>query len=150
MRRQRRRQRGVGPLAGVWLAGWLAAAVHAQTVEVFTDAAWPVTGQAALARQGLTVIVYDLSAPAAWETTLSVGLPADPDQALSIARSRLRSIPTDELRRQVEASQRGEQRRQQLGLVQLPAVVIDGQIVVYGLIDLAAVWARYRQWQERP
>lgn len=63
------------------------------------------------------------------------GLPANPDQAMAIARKRIRAMGPDFNRRVADALQAVEQSLV-FGVRRLPAVVLDGKLVVYGVTDV--------------
>lgn len=118
-------------------------------VEVFTDAAHPVAGAAALAAEGVQVELYDLDAPARFEAELGRNLPADPEAAMRIAHSRIAALDPAALARHLEQDYRGALRAMALGLDRYPAVVFDGRAVIYGVTDLRRALALYRTWEDK-
>lgn len=64
------------------------------------------------------------------------GLPANPEQAMATARKRIQAMGPDFNRRVADALQAVEQSLV-LGVRRLPAVVLDGRLVVYGVTDVA-------------
>ena len=117
-------------------------------IEVFSTARYMVNGTDALAAQGLAVEIWHLDAPETLEDELSVGLPADPQQAEREARAYLELLGEDELRARVARAYRAELRARELGIDRYPAVIFDGQFVVYGLTDLPTALTHYRRWQQ--
>lgn len=103
-------------------------------VEVFTLAGLPVTQVPADAT------VVELDAPARLDQRLSQGLPADPKAAAAIVRRRLKSFKA-----RYGTAYRGLVRAWQLGVAKVPAVVVDGQYVVYGRPDVATALAALRR-----
>ncbi|MDA3922333.1 MAG: TIGR03757 family integrating conjugative element protein [Salinisphaera sp.] len=103
-------------------------------VEVFTLAGLPVTQVPADAT------VVELDAPARLDQRLSQGLPADPKAAAAIVRRRLKSFKA-----RYGPDYRGLVRAWQLGVAKVPAVVVDGQYVVYGQPDVATALATIRR-----
>jgi integrating conjugative element protein (TIGR03757 family) len=78
------------------------------------------------------------------EETLSAGLPDDPEQAEALALERLQAL--DEARiEQLNAGASGLALARQHGLDRFPAVVINDDAIVYGVMDLRQVIALYRQ-----
>lgn len=139
----------------VLVVGWLPLRLPAAeplTVDIFTDAAHPVT-TAALTRAGVPFAYYELDAPARWAAALSRDLPADPARAEALLQARLARLPTASL----TSSWQSLARARQYGLDRLPAVVCRRPTaacwgVVYGVTDGAAALAHCRRgWDlQRP
>jgi|SRR5579883_2824375 len=128
--------------------GWLAAAqlcslaANASTtsVQVFTDRAHPVE-----APPGTRVV--ELDAPTSLEAGLSFRLPPDPTRAAAIARARLNAGGAP-LQRRLTVAYQGVVYAWSLGIEKIPAVVVDGRYVVYGVPDVARAVSlidRYRR-----
>lgn len=84
------------------------------------------------------------------EERISAGLPADPSQAVTVARQRLLEGGAA-LQRELTAAYEGVAEAWSLGITTLPAVVIDRHYVVYGEADVAKAIARieaYRKAQQ--
>jgi integrating conjugative element protein (TIGR03757 family) len=112
-------------------------------LQVFTSAAHPPVGLEAIA-DSATVELYPVDAVARLEETLSAGLPDDPEQAEALALERLQAL--DEARiEQLNAGASGLALARQHGLDRFPAVVINDDAIVYGVMDLRQVIALYRQ-----
>ncbi|WP_175628176.1 TIGR03757 family integrating conjugative element protein [Thioalkalivibrio denitrificans] len=115
------------------------------SVEVFTTPHYRVTGigraQRALAVG--EVQVYDLSAAMRLENSLSDGLPSDQAEAASIAAHRIRNLDA----KQLQQAFGGLVRASALRLDRIPAVVIDGHAVVYGVTDVVEAYGHYRRWR---
>ncbi len=91
--------------------------------------------------------VIFLDAPERLEQQLSEGLPADPRQATAIMQQRMRSASAQQLGRDLAKAHQDVADAWSLGVVKLPAVVVDRRYVVYGQPDVAAAVAsigRYR------
>ena len=117
-------------------------------VEVITGNGFPVIKAEVLAAQGITVEIYDLDAPARLEAELSAGLSADPKQAEIDARAYLALLGEAGLRERVERAYRVQLRARELGLDRYPAVIFDGNVIIYGLTDLLDAMNRYRRWRQ--
>ncbi|MXY14202.1 MAG: TIGR03757 family integrating conjugative element protein [Proteobacteria bacterium] len=118
-------------------------------IEVFARADTPVTGLQALAtesgHEGPRVHIYVLDGLQALEAQFSENLARDPSQARRQALERIyRLNKTDRARLQRAAV--GLARAVHYGIDRYPAMVFDGQLVVYGLTDLGAALAHYRRW----
>ena len=119
-------------------------------IEVFTHADTPITGLQALAagsgHEGLKVHIHVLDGLQALEAKFSENLPRDPLQARRQALERIYQLnKTDRARLQRAAV--GLARAVHYGIDRYPAMVFDGQLVVYGLTDLEAALAHYRRWR---
>jgi integrating conjugative element protein (TIGR03757 family) len=100
----------------------------AALVEVFTLSTLP------LANSGGTTVYY-VDSVVLLEQHLSANLPSDPRQAQAIATQRV-AVLGPQLRARVGAGAAGLARAAQLGVDRAPAVVFDGQWVVYGITDI--------------
>lgn len=112
------------------------APAHA-TTWVITDSHHPVHGQPD------RLILLD--AAEQLETELSTGLPTDPQQATAFAQQRLQSGGTSLQKRLADAYQ-GITDAWSLGIVKIPAVVIDQRHVIYGEHDIEVAQAKVRQF----
>jgi integrating conjugative element protein (TIGR03757 family) len=124
-------------------------AVLPQKMEVFSSRALPVTGleQAARLITGERLKIYDLDAVAALEREISVGLPADQEEAKRLAAQRMSTLGPDLALRFARAYQ-GVIQARRYGLTMYPAVVFDGgQSVIYGETDLATALEQYHLWK---
>lgn len=106
----------------------LAANASAANICVVTDGRHPVT-HASGAR------VIELDAPSRLEDRFSAHLPADPAKATAIVRWRLRNGGAALQQRFADAYQ-GVTYAWSLGITKVPAVVVDGRYVVYGVSDV--------------
>lgn len=118
-------------------------------IEVFTRADTPVTGLQALSagsgHEGPRVHIYVLDGLQALEAKFSENLARDPSQARRQALERIHRLnETDRARLRRTAV--GLARAVHYGIDRYPAMVFDGQSVVYGLTDLEAALAHYRRW----
>lgn len=121
-------------------------------IEVFTCAETPVTGLQALAagagHEGIEVHIHALDGLQALEAKFSENLARDPAQARRQALEQISRLnETDRARLQRTAA--GLARAVHYGIDRYPAMVFDGQSVVYGLTDLEAALAHYRR-RDRP
>lgn len=106
-------------------------------IEVFTVARLPVSAPAG-------VPVYHIDRLRSIEAELSAGLPADPQQAASIAQARIRARG-DELQRDALAAGTGAGLALHYGIDRVPAIVIDGRYVLFGERSVEAALERWRQ-----
>ena len=113
------------------------------TVEVFAATDLPVDTDFKADR----VEVYAIDGIERLEAELSRGLSANADAAKRSVQDRLGQLDEVQLPRVQRAAQ-GLARAVQYGIDRYPAIVLDGQAVVYGVTDVNAALHRYRQWQE--
>ena len=93
----------------------------------------------------IIVEIHKLDAIKQLEDLLSKGLPSDPAKAKDWALKRLQTLSQTEL----EQSARSLAKAVQYGLEKYPAIVFDGEFVVYGLTDLGLGLMHYRHWHAR-
>ncbi len=94
----------------------------------------------------IDVRIHKLDAIKQLEGKLSQGLSADPDKAKRLVLRKLQQLGKA-TRSQLEHSARSLARAVQYGVEKYPAIVFDGELVVYGLTDLSAALMHYRHWQ---
>lgn len=97
--------------------------------QVFTDQQHPIE-----APPGVRVIHLD--AAGRIESELAADLPADPTKAATIVQQRLAGGGAD-LQRRLAGAYQGITDAWSLGVTKIPAVVVDGQYVVYGDPDVS-------------
>lgn len=112
----------------------------ALTIEVFTDSRLQVVSE----NDHVTVYVIDRINRLQQE--LSIGLPADSDSAKVLALQRFQRMDT-QLSSELENAAKGLVQAMQYGIDRYPAIVFDGQAVVYGLTDIYAATELYQRWQ---
>ena len=120
-------------------------------VEVFTAQDLPIQplrrGGAASAK--ITTEVYEIDGIARLEAIVSEQLPTEANAARRVALQRVSQA--DAVR--IEQAQRaavGLVRAAEYGIDRFPAMVFDGQAVVYGVTDIEEALHRYRLWHEAP
>jgi integrating conjugative element protein (TIGR03757 family) len=93
-----------------------------------------------------TVSVVRLDEPARYQAELSKDLPQDPAKASKLVQARLRS-EGGQLNRRLSTAYQGVVEAWSLGVLKLPAIVVDGRFVVYGDTDVThalSLIQRYR------
>lgn len=130
------------------LTGTLCASVQASEIaiekapmiEVFTDSRHQVVS----GNDHTTVYVIDRINRLQQE--LSIDLPVDPESAKALALQRFQRMDT-QLSRELENAAKGLVQATQYGIDRYPAIVFDGQAVLYGLTDIHAATQLYQRWQ---
>lgn len=134
------------------LTGTLCASVHASeiaietavekapTIEVFTDSSLQTVSE----NDHTTVYLIDRIHKLQEE--LSIDLPADSESAKALALQRFQRMDS-QLSRELENAAKGLVQAMQYGIDRYPAIVFDGQAVVYGLTDIYAATQLYQRWQ---
>ena len=125
-------------------------AVTPRVIEVFTSSDLPITGQAVISaapgRPTTELQIYNLDGIQRIEAKLSKDLSADPEQSKRIVLQRIQQL--DQVSRaQMQRSAMGLAKAVQYGIDRYPAIVFDGQVVVYGLTDLEVAFQHYRAWR---
>ena len=123
---------------------------QAISVEVFTTAdrevQWELEAETKAADQAIDLQVYALDGIQQFETQLSSNLPTDPDQSKQIALQRIQQLD-EQTMAAVQSTAVGLAKAMQYGVDRYPAIVFDGEAVVYGLTDLSIAIDYYRAWQ---
>lgn len=115
------------------------------TVEAFTD-----SGQLPIqapSKPGLTVTLYDLSAPKHIEQELSAGLPTNPEAAAKVA-SQFIQANQETLAQRLMMAYQSHTKAMDYGLTHYPALVFNGQAIIYGVTDVQDGLNRYQTWLE--
>ena len=122
------------------------AQVHAQAsetprIEVF------VAGDAPHLEKTAGVTVYRVDAIARLQAALSRELPGDPQTAKDIVLARVARLDTDQSLH-LEQAARGLARAMHHGIDRYPAIVFDGQAVVYGITDIEVALGLWHRWRK--
>ena len=121
-----------------------------QIIEVFTSTDLPITGEAVInagaARLKNELQIYELDGIQRIEAKLSKDLSADPEQSKRIVLQRIQKLGAAD-RTQMQRAAMGLAKAVQYGVDRYPAIVFDGQMVVYGVTDLEAALQYYRVWR---
>jgi len=118
-------------------------------IEIFTTDRYPIDVPADMTDR-TAVSVYRLDALRNLEDRLSEGLPSDPAAAQAMAIRRIQRIRADKDALAAAArAQAGLALAAKYPIEKLPAIVFDGQAVIYGMTDMHAALDRYRKWLER-
>jgi len=145
-------------LAGVLLLsvgqGWAARPTPdlppIRLIEVFTTADQNVPGTQSLqpgqSDAAPIIKVYTVDSIARFERRLSEHLPGAAEPAQRIVTQRLARLD-QATSRQLEEAATGLAKAVQYGIDRLPAMVIDGRWVVYGLTDPAIALKHLQAWQ---
>lgn len=119
------------------------------SVEVFTTADFPITGHAdsSLRNAGtFDLYIYELDGIQRIEAKLSKDLSADPEQSKQVVLQRFQQLRQQDRTRMQRAAM-GLANAMQYGVDRYPAIVFDGQGVVYGITDVQTALAYYRAWR---
>ena len=113
---------------------------QAPTIEVFTDSSLQIVFENNLAN------VYVIDRVHKLQEELSIDLPADSESAKALALQRFQRMDA-QLSSELENAAKGLVQATQYGIDRYPAIVFDGQAVVYGLTDIRAATQLYQRWQ---
>jgi integrating conjugative element protein (TIGR03757 family) len=130
-------------------AAWAASeAAMPVRIEVFTAGDLPIQPPVSDGVPLPTPIeVYEIDAIASLESALSKKLPADPDGAQRLVRKRLGQVVDRSRLEHARRSATGVLNAAEYGIDRYPAVVFDGDAVVYGVTDLGEALRHYRKWK---
>ena len=121
-----------------------------RVIEVFTSAQYPIVETDAKDSgshlQGVEVTVYKIEGIQSVEHDLSFNLPVEPQQSKQIALQRILNLDA-QTRSRMQLAAQGLAKAMQYGVDRYPAVVFDGEAVVYGITDLDVTLEQYRVWQ---
>ncbi len=125
-------------------------AVPRIALEVFMTSERPVAAleskSATNALSGYALTVYEIDGLQFIERKLSHDLPINRGQSQHLAMQRLQRLEEPELRR-MRGAALGLAKAMQYGIDRTPAVVFDGEAVVYGVTDVLAAVDAYDAWQ---
>ena len=124
------------------LAAWPGPGAAAGDVVAFTLSSMPLRGTGGAA-------VHVLDARDGHAEAFGAGLPDDPERALAEAKRRLETRAGRAALARLAAAAAGNALAGRLGIEKLPAVVVDGRYVVYGVRDVAQAAKRVEAWRER-
>ena len=118
------------------------------SIDIFTTTDQPISAINRFVEEHLSIgiQVHKLDAIKGLEYTLSQGLSADPDKAKRLVLERLQQLNKG-TRSQLEHSATALAKAVQYGVEKYPAMVFDGELVVYGLTDLSVAVMHDRLWR---
>ena len=122
------------------LATWPGPAAGAGDVLAFTLSSMPL-------RATGTATVHVLDARDGYAEAFGADLPADPERALAEARRRMATPAGRAALARIAEAAVGNVLAGRLGIEKLPAVVVDGRYVVYGVRDVARAVERVEGWR---
>ena len=122
--------------------------VTPRSIEIFTTTDQPINAIDRFVEKHMHVAlqIHTLDAIKGLEDTLSQGLAADPDKAKRLVLDRLQQLNKG-TRSQLEHSATALAKAVQYGVEKYPAMIFDGELVVYGLTDLSVALMHYGLWR---
>lgn len=114
----------------------------AGTVEVFSNSAIYLTNTR-------DARVYLLDALEVLDRELSAGLPANEREAQAMVRRRLQGMGTAKLAERTRLGAEGIVQAARYGIDRVPAVVVNGEAVIYGVTDIDAARGIYQRRQRK-
>jgi integrating conjugative element protein (TIGR03757 family) len=122
-------------------------AANSPTIEIFTTVDRPITITESVRQRAAALTVYYVDGLERFEAYLSQALPREPAAAEAEALRRLQALDATRLRSAKDAAH-GLTLASQYGIERAPAIVFDGQAVVYGVKDIHAALLRHERWRE--
>jgi len=123
------------------LAGCPGPGAVAAEVVAFTLSSMP------LRSTGGTATVHVLDARDGHAEAFGAGLPDDPERALAEVKRRMATAAGRAALARLASAAAGNALAGRLGIEKLPAVVVDGRYVVYGVRDVARAVERVEAWR---
>jgi len=124
---------------------------YPRLIEVFTTTDSKVIGTPSLVtspdRSEIKLQRHELDGIQRFEAQLSNNLPADPKQSKQIALQRIQQLDEQESA-VIQNTAVGLAKAMQYDVDRYPAIVFNGQVVVYGVTDLKVALGHYRIWRE--
>jgi len=133
-------------IAVLYLGSGSALADKSLTIEVFTASGIPIAKDFKAGYKSGTAYVYEIDGIKRIEAKLSEGLTADPEQSKRLVQQRFQQLRQED-RTWMQRAAMGLAKAMQYGVDRYPAIVFDGQAVVYGLTDVQTALAHYRAWR---
>jgi len=118
------------------------------TVEVFTTTDLPIDTDSKVDQIAGTVEIYEIDGIQRFEAELSRGLPNNVDAAKHRAAERIGQLDEKQMQR-IKRLAQGLSKAMQYGIDRFPAIVFDGDVVVYGLTNLSVALYHFRRWRAR-
>lgn len=122
-----------------------------QIMEIFTTAQYFISGrrdQELKQKVSKNYDVYVIDRISLLKSTLSEGLPSDAQKAKALVLNRFQSLDAS-TNQQLENAAKGLVKAMDYGVDRYPAIVFDGQAVIYGVTDIDVATAYYKQWREK-
>ena len=120
---------------------------YPRRIEIFTTRDIQITGKQSLpSHPKIDLVRYELDGIQQFEAQLSSNLPTNPDQSKQIALQRIQQLDEREMPAIQDAAV-GLAKAMQTGVDRTPAILFDGEAVVYGLTDLGVALDHYRTWR---
>ncbi|MEW8042657.1 MAG: TIGR03757 family integrating conjugative element protein [Candidatus Thiodiazotropha endolucinida] len=117
-------------------------------IKAFTSVKFPFVGARGIGNDsyGLDITIYEIDGIESIERDLSIDMPADPEKSKRIALHRIQHMD-DQSKTKMRMAALGLAKAMQYGVDRYPAIVFDGQAVVYGVADVQTALAHYRVWR---
>ena len=125
---------------GLALAAWPGPGAVGAEVVAFTLSSIPL-------RAGVGATVHVLDARDAHAEAFGADLPDDPERALAEVKRRMATAEGRAALERIAAAAAGNALASRLGIEKVPAVVVDGRYVVYGVRDVVRAVERIEAWR---
>ena len=133
-------------IAILYLGSGSALAYESLTIEVFTASGIPIAKDFKAGYNSGTAYVYEIDGIKRIEAKLSEGLPADAGRSKRVVLQRFQQLREEDHARMQHAAM-GLAKAMQYGVDRYPAIVFDGQAVVYGVTDVQTAITHYQTWR---
>ena len=96
---------------------------------------------------GMDYTDYEIDRISDLQSELSQGLPKDAEQAKQLVLQRFQSMDAS-ISQRLENAAKGLVKAMRYGIDRTPAMVFEGQAVIYGVSDVDEALERYMRWRE--
>lgn len=135
----------------ILLVGWALPTLaqfepYPHTIMVITSDELEITGLPLVSAESPQIEIYSLDAVATVEANMSVRLPADEEQALVVMQQRIEQIGKARLEADLVKAYQALTTAMSYDLDRYPAMIFDGEVVIYGITDVSLATQIYQDW----
>ncbi|PHS00162.1 MAG: TIGR03757 family integrating conjugative element protein [Blastopirellula sp.] len=119
---------------------------YPRTILVITSDELAITGLPLVSTDSPHIDIYSLDAVANVESSMSVLLPPDEDQAMVVMQQRIQQLGKARLEADLVKAYKALTTAMAYDLDRYPAMIFDGEVVIYGLTDISVATKVYQDW----
>ncbi|MBL4885698.1 MAG: TIGR03757 family integrating conjugative element protein [Planctomycetaceae bacterium] len=119
---------------------------YPHTIMVITSDELEITGLPLVSTESPQIDIYSLDAVATVESRLSVLLPPDEEQAMAVMQQRIEQIGKARLEADLVKAYKALTTAMSYDLDRYPAMIFDGEVVIYGITDVSLATQIYQDW----
>ncbi|MDA1370263.1 MAG: TIGR03757 family integrating conjugative element protein [Proteobacteria bacterium] len=135
----------------ILLVGWVLPtqaqfSPYPHTIIVITSDELAISGLPLVFGDSPQIDIYSLDAVAAVEAKMSERLPGDEEQALVVMQQRIEQIGKARLEADLVKAYQALTTAMSYDLDRYPAMIFDGEVVIYGITDIWVATEIYQDW----